>query len=84
MQSKYTLRPEVIDRARENLGEPSDEKLAARLGVTVTTISRIRNGSSPRFTLGIKLLEAARVSYRAGVISSPSGAPGVSSVEEVA
>lgn len=59
MTSRYRIRPEVIDRAREQLGLDSDEKLGAALGVTGGTISRIRRGETPSFATAIRLLNAA-------------------------
>ncbi|APT90478.1 hypothetical protein CSPHI_04850 [Corynebacterium sphenisci DSM 44792] len=71
MSSRYRVRPEVVDRARERLDVSSDERLAARLGVTAATISRIRRGEQPSLPVAVDLLHAAAVSMTAGLEPVP-------------
>ena len=68
MRQKWRIRPEVIDRARDRLGETSDERLAVRLGMTGTTLSRIRSGAQPSLPNAVSLLRAASVSVEAGLV----------------
>lgn len=74
MRQQYRLRPEVIDRARERLGETSDERLAVRLGMTGTTMSRIRGGSQPSLPNAVSLLHAADVPMEIGLERTTSTA----------
>lgn len=74
MQVRYSIRPEVIDMARERLGLTSDEQLAAHLGISGGTVTRIRRGASPQMTTAMKLLEAADVGPWPGVDRHPPAA----------
>lgn len=67
MKTKYKIRPEVIDKARERGGFTSDEQLAASLGVTTNTVLRARQGQGLHFSTGILLLHAAGISIPLGV-----------------
>lgn len=50
------LDPTVLDDARSQLGIPSDEKLAARLGLTGVTVRNLRHGkTSPSVATLVKL-----------------------------
>lgn len=74
MSSRYYIRPETIDLARERLGVSSDEQLAQKLKVTSGTISRMRRGESPSFATGIKVLDAAGVGIHGIVRNDPIAA----------
>ncbi|AKJ72308.1 hypothetical protein BH787_gp40 [Gordonia phage GMA4] len=53
---RHVLDPAVLDEARQALGEPSDEKLAARLGLTGATVRNLRHGrTSPSIGTLVKL-----------------------------
>lgn len=71
MRQQYRVRPEVIDRARERLDVSSDERLAARLGITAATIGRVRRGEQPSLPVAVNLLRAAAVSMTAGLEPVP-------------
>lgn len=65
----YTIRPQVLDKARAEHGWTSDEQLAVHIGTSRGTIERIRAGGQPSFPIAMRLLEAAKVTdLRAGVM----------------
>lgn len=68
----YKVNPKVIDKIRANRGLTSDEQVAREIGVTLGTISGVRNGRPPSFRTVIRLMEAANITdIRAAIIKIP-------------
>lgn len=66
----YKIRPQVLDKIRAIHGFTSDQQLADFMHMSLSTISNIRRGSEPKFSTGIRLLDAAQIdTIRAGVQS---------------
>lgn len=55
------LKPQLVDMARKNLGLSSDEKLAAKLGLTRNTLSNVRRGEGVSLGTAVLLMNAADV-----------------------
>ena len=51
----FTLAPEALDKIRKKHSITSDEKLAAKIGVTTGTIRNLRRGGSPSLETVVKL-----------------------------
>ena len=58
---RYSIKPHLLDKIRENKGISSDEKLAHYLGLSLGTIQLLRNGSQPSLPTLIKVMVAADV-----------------------
>ncbi len=58
---EYRIKPALIDQIREARGVSSDEAVAASVGISLGTVSRIRRGFDVKLATAIKLMEAAGV-----------------------
>ncbi|MEJ6013785.1 hypothetical protein WG936_08050 [Corynebacterium sp. H127] len=58
---KLKLRPQVLDKIREEYQLTSDEQLAHHIGVTKGCIDGLRAGRTPTLPTLVKILDAARI-----------------------
>lgn len=72
---KVTLRPQVLEKIREENQLTSDEQLAHYVGVTKGCIDGLRAGRTPTLPTLIKILDAARITRIDAAVIKHTTAP---------
>lgn len=58
---KLTIRPQILNKIRDENELTSDEQLAHHLGLTAGTIAGLRAGRTPSLPTLVKIADAARI-----------------------
>ena len=58
-----SIRPEVLDKIREEQELNSDEALARHLGLSLGTIQGLRKGRTPTVPTLVRVMDAANVKF---------------------
>lgn len=59
----FQIRPEVLDKIREERELASDEALARFLGLSLGTVHWLRKGRTPTVPTLVRVMDAANVKY---------------------
>ena len=57
------IRPEVLDKIREEQGLHSDEALARHLSLSLGTVQGLRRGRTPTVPTLVRVMDAANVKF---------------------
>ncbi|AIT62166.1 helix-turn-helix domain-containing protein [Corynebacterium doosanense] len=66
---KLAIRPQILNKIREENELTSDEQLAHHLGLTAGTIAGLRAGRTPSLPTLMKIADAARITRFDAAIS---------------
>lgn len=58
-----SIRPEVLDKIREEQNLSSDEALARHLGLSLGTVQGLRKGRTPTVPTLVRVMDAANVRF---------------------
>lgn len=68
---KYRIRPEVLDKIREEQQLGSDEALARHLGISLRAVQGLRKGGQPSLPTFVRVMQAANITrINAGIAAA--------------